>query len=213
MKKILSIALAASMMLVGASAFAQVSVGAGYLNSSAKTTFGSTTSSVPSNGFYAGLGYDLDEGTGFGLSVGAYYSYITSTTAASTSLFGVSLGASSKVEEMYVDLPVNFKFSAELGAKAKGFIYAGPTFSLGVSSTTDSNASIAGITIGGNGKYDNYSSDDYSRFDILVGGGVGIDYGSLRFTVGYNIGMLNRVPSDSYKQTRNVLHAGIAFLF
>ena len=214
MKKIIVSALAASMMLLGTSAFAQVSVGAGYLNSTSKVTYGSSQSSTPMNGFYAGLGYDIEEGSGLGVSVGAYYSYIMNNSSASTSILGISVSGTSKVEEMYLDIPVNLKFSTALGSGVKAFIFAGPTFSYGISSTTDSEASIAGLSLGNSGKYDNYSGGDYGRFDILVGGGLGIDYGSIRFKVGYNVGMLNRLGDDSsYKQTRNVLQAGIAFLF
>ncbi|MBO4916431.1 MAG: outer membrane beta-barrel protein [Bacteroidales bacterium] len=212
MKRIITTLLATSMLLMGTTAFAQMSVGAGYLNSTMKTTVGNQSSSLPSNGFYAGAEYLISEGTGYGISVGAYYSYITSKSSASTSIFGINIGASSKVEEMYIDVPVHFNYSIDLSPSMRGFIYAGPTFSCGVSSTTELSGSIG--SVGGNtGKRDNYASGDYGRFDILVGGGAGLDFGKLRFTVGYDLGMLNRVSSDNYVQKRNVLHAGIGFLF
>ena len=200
------------MMLIGTSAFAQMSVGAGYLNSTMKTTVGSNVSTMPSNGFYAGADYLISEGAGFGISVGAYYSYLTATSSASTSIFGIDIGASSKVQEMYIDVPVNINYSVDLTPSARGFIYAGPAFSCGLSSTTEVSGSIGGIG-GSANKHDNYSDEDYNRFDIMLGGGVGVDFSRLRFTVGYNVGMLNRVSSDNYTQKRNVLHAGLAFLF
>ena len=212
MKKLISIAIAASMMLIGTNAFAQISIGAGYVNSNMKNTAGSSVSNLPSNGFYAGADYLISEGAGFGVSVGAYYSYLIATSSASTSVFGINIGASSKVQEMYLDVPVNFNYSIDLTPSARGFIYAGPAFSFGISSTTEFSGSIG--TLGGStSKHDNYNDSDYNRFDILLGGGVGVDFNRLRFTVGYNLGMLNRVASDSYTQKRNVLHAGLAFLF
>ena len=47
MKKIITTLLAASMMFLGTTAFAQMSVGAGYINSTMKTTISSTASSMP----------------------------------------------------------------------------------------------------------------------------------------------------------------------
>ena len=57
MKKILTSVLAASLMLLGTSAFAQVSVGAGYSNSKMTYSYSSGSSKVdsPTNGFYAPL--------------------------------------------------------------------------------------------------------------------------------------------------------------
>ena len=168
MKRIITTLLAASMMLMGTTAFAQMTIGAGYLNSTMKTTVGNNVSSMPSNGFYVGGDYTISEGVGFGISVGAYYSYITSTSSASTSIFGINIGASSKVEEMYLDMPVHFNYSIGLSPSTRAFVYAGPTFSYGISSTTELSASVG--SVGGNtGKNDNYADGDYKRFDILVG--------------------------------------------
>lgn len=212
MKRIITTLLAASMMLVGTTAFAQMSIGAGYINSSMKTSIGNNSSTMPYNGFYVGGDYTIAEGIGFGISVGAYYSYLTATSSGSFSIFGVNIGASSKVEEMYLDIPVHFNYSVEVSPGLRGFVYAGPTFSYGISSTTELGGSIGGVG-GKTNKSNNYADGSYKPFDILVGGGAGLDFGRLRFTVGYDLGMLNRVPSDNYTQKRNVLHAGIGFLF
>ena len=100
----------------------------------------------------------------------------------------------------------------KLSPQLRGFVYAGPTFSCGLNSTTEVGGSIGGVG-GKSGKHDNYADSDYNRFDILLGGGAGLDFGKLRFTVGYDLGMLNRVSSENFVQKRNVLHAGIGFLF
>lgn len=213
MKRILTTILAASMMLLGTSAFAQISVGAGYVNSSLKTSVGGTsTNSQPANGFYVGGDYLISEGGAFGISVGAYYSYLTSTASTGFSIGSLQIGASSKVEEMYLDIPVNFNLGAELASGIRAFAFAGPTFDFGLSSTTQLGGSIGGKS-GSTGKSDNYANSNYGRFDILVGGGVGVDYNKIRVKVGYNFGMLNKVDSDSITQNRNVLTAGIALLF
>lgn len=212
MKRIITTILAASMMFIGTTAFAQVSIGAGYLNSTMKTTISSSSTTMPYNGFYAGAEYLISEGAGFGVSVGAYYSYVSAKSSGSTTIFGINIGGSSKVQEMYLDAPVRFNYSIDLSPSMRGFIYAGPVFSYGLSSTTEGGISIGGIG-GTSDKHDNYSDSNYKRFDILLGGGAGLDFGNLRFTVGYDLGMLNRYDTDNYIQKRNVLHAGIGFLF
>ena len=208
MKRLLSIAIAASMMLIGTTAFAQVSVGAGYINSTAKATHGSTVLKTPSNGFYAGLGYDINEGAGFGINTGLYFSYLMSQNSGS---IGSIVSGTSKQVETYIDVPVRASLSADMGGLRLG-VFAGPIFSCGISSTTDSSAHVVGVEIG-TGKIDNYANSAYKRFDILVGGGVNVDFGALRFTVSYDLGMLNRYDSEDIKTTRNTLRAGLAFLF
>ena len=54
MKRIITTILAASMMLVGTTAFAQASIGAGYLNETNKATVSNTDVNMGAlNGFYA----------------------------------------------------------------------------------------------------------------------------------------------------------------
>ena len=208
MKRIITTLLAASMMLMGTTAFAQVSVGAGYINSTAKTTYGSNVHTTPSNGFYAGFGYDINEGAGFGINTGLYFSYLLNQNSGS---IGSIVSGTSKQVETYIDIPVRASLSTDLGGLRIG-VFAGPVFSCGITSTTDSSASVGSYEIG-TGKIDNYADDDYKRFDILVGGGANVDFGALRFTVAYDLGMLNRFDSDDLKTTRNTLRAGLAFLF
>lgn len=212
MKKIITIIFTSAMMLIGSQAHAQISVGAGYANSMTRTKVGSNITTVPSNGVYAGIDYNITEGNGGGISVGANFSYLIATKSGKGSFAGINLGGKATVEEMYLDIPVNFNYSMPLGNDMKAFIFAGPTFSLGLSSTIKGEGSILGISVE-TGKRDNYADEDYNRFDILLGGGIGVDYGQLRFKLGYNAGMLNRYNAENFKQTRNLLQLGVAFLF
>ena len=208
MKRIITTILAASMMFIGTTAFAQVSVGAGYINSTSKATHGSTVLKTPSNGFYAGLGYDINEGAGFGINTGLYFSYLFNQNSGS---IGSIVSGTSKLVETYLDVPVRASLSADMGGLRLG-VFAGPVFSCGITSTTDSSASVVGVEIG-TGKIDNYADSSYKRFDILVGGGVNVDFGALRLTVSYDLGMLNRYDTQDFKTNRNTLRAGLAFLF
>ena len=61
MKKIVTILSAALLLLAGTNAFAQMSVGAGYVNSTNSLKFSKNgdASTTAINGFYAGVGYTI----------------------------------------------------------------------------------------------------------------------------------------------------------
>ncbi len=201
-KTILTVMLAA---VTAVSSFAQASIGAGYLESYKKS--GSTSSSQ--NGFYFGVDKNIGDFGDFAVTPGIYLEYVTSSEAAD--FFGLA-GASGKSTEMYLDIPVNFSYGADLGG-ARLFAYAGPTLSFGCLSNIESSASVLGKSTGSR-TVDQYADNsNYSRFDIMIGGGVGLDINVLRLTVGYNYGLVDRYGSDNYDLHRSNLHFGIAYLF
>lgn len=209
MKKIATL-LAAAMLLSGTSAFAQAYIGAGYVNSSDRTTVGNNLSTTATNGFYAGVGYTLPLSGGLSVTPGLTYMMLLSSGADS---FG-PLGLKGDLQEHYLNIPVHLNYGAELAPGVRGFVYAGPTVSLGLASSTKLTASIAGFSA--DKTFDNYADgSDYGRADVMLGGGIGVDFNSLRFTVGYDCGMLNRYTAGNTNTTRhrNQLTAGVAFLF
>ena len=186
MKKILTSVLAASLMLLGTSAFAQVSVGAGYVNSknTYTTSSGSKSDAEPMNGFYVGVDYNVPIGDIFGMSAGVNYEFLTSKD------YELGSFLKGKYTEQYINVPVRLNAGFGLADGVRLFVFGGPTFSYGLSA-------------------------GWNRFDVMVGGGAGLDLmDKIRLTVGYDLGMFNRLPKDSSdKLNRNKLHAGIAFLF
>ena len=215
MKRIITTILAASMMLAGFSAAAQVSVGAGYVNSAykTKTTSGSSTSktSSPAQGFYVGADYDIPIVGGLSMVPGIYYTFATASK--SSSILSLASGTGTTTE-MYVGVPVNFTYSLEFGNEGKIYVFAGPTFNVGVMSQYKLDAtSIVGDY---STKTDNYDDSDYSRFEMLIGGGVGLQYGAIGIKVGYDANLLNRYTGDNasnYYMGRNQLHAGVVYSF
>lgn len=124
------------------------------------------------------------------------------------------LGLKGDLQEHYLNIPVRFDYGAELAPGVRGFVYAGPTLSFGLASSTKLTASIAGYSA--DKVFDNYSDgSDYGRMDVLLGGGIGVDVNKIRFTVGYDCGMLNRYTGDASNTARhrNQLTAGLALLF
>ena len=213
MKKFTVILSAALLLLAGTQANAQMSIGAGYVNSveSYKISKNADPSNNALNGFYAGLGYTIPVVGGLNFTPGVYYEFLTKGDA--TNIGGVA-NVSGKITEHYINVPLTFSFGAELTDGFRVFAYAGPTAAIGLASTTVYNGTVLGISAGST--VDNYNNDGYSRFDILLGAGLGFEIAELvRFNVGYDWGMLNRYigGTEGVSRRNTRLTAGVAFLF
>lgn len=200
-KTIITIALALIAVLPS---FAQMSIGAGYLESTKKV--GSVSSAQ--NGFYVGAENTIGDFGPFKVTPGVYFEYATSSE--STDFFGLA-GTTGKSTEMYLDVPVNFSYGVDFEG-ARLFGYAGPTFSLGCLSNIETSASVLGQSSGVT-TIDQYEQNgNYGRFDLMVGGGVGVDIDVLRLTIGYNYGLIDR-DGGSADLHRTCLRIGLALLF
>ncbi|MBO4605726.1 MAG: outer membrane beta-barrel protein [Bacteroidales bacterium] len=209
MKKVLmTLALVA---VAATSAFAQFSVGAGYLQNTQKDiyTSGSTTTITPTTtqGFYAGADYAFDLGQGLGLTAGLKGSFLFGEKT--VSLLGAS--ATGKSTEIYIAVPIQCNYTYAITNDFKVFGFAGPTFAMGLSSkvkTTNNITDDVNIT-------DNYADgSNYSRTNLFLGAGVGVDLmNTIRFKFGYDIGLLDRDNRDDYKVNDAQLYFGVAYLF
>ena len=209
MKKVLmTLALVA---VAATSAFAQISVGAGYLANTQKTSYTSgsttTTTTTPQSGFYAGADYTLDMGQGLGLAAGLKASLLSDTHT--TTILGIS--GTTKTTEIYLGVPVQFNYSYALSNDLRLFALAGPTFSLGLSSKSKFTNNVNDdVTI-----TDNYGDDsDYKKFNVLLGAAAGVDVmNTIRIKVGYDLGLLNRSAADNTKVNDAQWYVGVAYLF
>lgn len=202
MKKFVTILSAALLLLAGTNAFAQMSVGAGYLSSTETVKSGSSsTDRTPLNGFYAGVSYTVPIASGISFTPGIYYGLAAKSNA--TSIFGLQIEG--KQQDSFINVPLHFSFGAELGSGLRCFVYGGPSASFAVASKV----------ISGSTTYDRLKDNDsLQRFDLMLGGGVGLEINDIvRFQVGYDFGMLNRTDSENFLVRRNQLTAGVAFLF
>ena len=202
MKKIVTLLSAALVLLAGAPAFAQASIGAGYLSSTEVVKSGSSSNErTPLNGFYVGLTYTVPIASNISFNPGIYYGFAAKSNAAS--IFGLKLEG--KQQDHFVNVPLHLSFGADLGSGLRFFVYGGPSASFAVASKI----------ISGSTSYDRLTDNDgLQRFDIMLGAGVGLQFNDmLRFQVGYDAGMLNRYNSSNYTVHRNQLTAGVAFLF
>lgn len=213
MKKILTTLFAASMMLLGTAAIAQPSIGVGFANSTDYYKASGSQHNTSLSGFYVGGSYNLPLTGSLNVAPGIYYSYLTKSDA------GSYLGANVKgdVKEHYLTVPVMFNVGLPISDGIVGRIYAGPSLAYGLASNVKYSGSatlpIIG-TVGGDKTIDNYDSD-YGRFDIMLGGGVAIEfYDIVRFNVGYDYGLVNRYTGDGdITRHRAQLNVGVAYLF
>ena len=196
MKKLMIMAVA---LLTAGFASAQVTYSIGYINTSTKSEFktviGKVSETNTMNGFTISvddninLAGDLNVAPGLGMDLS----------------FGKDNGISYKKFGIYV--PVDFNYGFALGSDLKLFIYAGPTFDLGlIYNGKDDNGN----------KVNAYKEDEgnMKRFDLLLGGGAWITYQDvLRFKVGYKAGMLNTCKTDGATVKNNVLSVSVGYVF
>lgn len=209
MKRFLSTVLAASMMLIGTAALAQPSIGVGFVNSTDKAKAGNTSTTTSLNGFNVGASYNFNIAGALNVAPGLYYTLVTKSDA--DNFLGV-VDTKSDITEHYLSVPVMFNVGLPLADGIVGRVYAGPTLAYGLASNTKVKASAAGFS--NDTKVNNYDDDNYGRFDVMLGGGVAVDFFDIvRFKVGYDYGLVNRYDSDNITLHRSQLTVGVAYLF
>lgn len=202
MRKSIKIMIAAALMLISASAYAQLSVGAGYLNTTLLEKQGSLSSGENFNGLYIEADWKINIYSDFiGFTPGVRYNFGT------TSVEGVSWN------EQYVDIPLMFDFGYSFSDSFRFFAFTGPSISLGISS----NMKSSGVKVNMyefTGEYLDGVAD-YGRFDLMFGYGIGADIcGRVRIKAALDHGLLNRMKNNLGSVThRNLIRLGAAYLF
>jgi hypothetical protein len=212
MKKFFSTLLAASLMLLGTQAFAQMSVNAGYLSST--QSFGDSNSkSVNSNGAYAGVSFNVPISGGLAVAPGVYYSMITNKSGGAGTILGIPASATSTFMEHAINVPVYLNYGIELARDTKFMIYGGPTAQYGLASTTTLAGGVGEISA--DRKYNNYADNsNYNRMNVYLGGGVAFQVAAIQIAVGYDYGMMNLYKGDNAVKThRSNLKLGVGFVF
>ncbi len=205
MRKLLTIALAATMLLAGTNASAQKwTASGGYssfslMGSEAKYIM---TGSMP--GFHFGVSYDYPFSSIEGLTVepGIYFShYGKDRSMAFTE-------SAKEYRANYLSVPVNLKYCLPFDADFQLTALTGPRFNMGIGG----NMFSKGLTYPG-----------LKRFDAQWGVGlVATIVDAISIRAGYDIGLSKCIKNDSknkpdlsedLKVYRNTFHVGIGFLF
>lgn len=205
-KLILSLAIAA---IAAGSAMAQVSVGAGYLNQTSKSSLSESSSSKgSSDGFYVGAAFSCPIIAGLSVDPGVYYGFLTSSTDVNIAGFELANG---KTQSHYLMIPIDLRYSFHALDFLDVFALAGPRFNVGLASTT----TVSALGDAVEQKIDNYGENSsLQRFDFGLGVGIGFDlFQMVRIKVGYDWGLLDVNKTDAVTTNNSMLHAGVAFLF
>ncbi len=193
MKKIM---LFAAVLLTAGYASAQVSYQLGFIATAEESTTSigaiSTTSKNNYSGFMVGADYNINLAGGLNVAPGLEmeFSLDKRTDALNNDI---------KYKEFDLLVPVDFNYGFDLGQALKLYVFAGPTFDLGLMSKIEDNDQFD------HGK---------KRFDILLGPGVWVDINDLiRVKAGYKWGMLDLFDNDNTTWKRNRLTLSVGYIF
>ena len=212
------IAIAAALVLFGTQAFAQFSVGAGYINSTQSGKYKDiqgnwqkNKNTIDLNGAYVGANYTIDLGdlvNGLGITPGVYFTLLAGKDKDITTLSYTDVAA---------NVPININYGFDLTGAFKLFAYAGPIFQLGIIRTgVDSSANpkttvnyykdqtVAGVVVG----------KAHNRFNIYLGGGLGFEVNDqIQVILGYNHSLMNLYQEENAKAARSQITVGVGYKF
>ncbi len=237
MKKIFAAvaSMAALLCLSSVPASAKSGLEAGYVNSSYSFKTGiSSDNNYSLNGFYVGLSKDVRLFAGLHIVPGIYYTYLTDNSK--EEVLGLKLRGNDS--DHYLSIPIMFRYQFGLPG-VKLYVFAGPTLSAGLVAKQKYIVSgdILGTNINGEVSYNLYTGKVktdgidifqdgenpvdgivpdymYNRFDVQLGGGVGIEVLKfLEVKVGYDFGLINRYKGDAAELYRNQFYAAVGFRF
>lgn len=168
-----------------------------------------TTDKIAIHGITVGFDYDLLLFNLIGLNFGINYTY----SFRNKSIMNSNKFTGSKDSYHTLDAPVRFMLSLPLTSDLRLLAFAGPKFTFDLAGTA--NHYIDGNKVGSNNLY---SDSSYrSRFDVLLGPGVGLRYKNLILKTGYDFGLLNlninEVTKDKLKVTQEQLYVKLGLAF
>lgn len=223
MKKIFSIL--AVLVLSAATSFAQITIGAGYAHNIATSKVGdSSPAKALTDGFYVEGGYQFQLADIVTFNPTLRYTFLTSgeSNSIAVPIIGTLTG-SARLTEHYLSIPAMFELNLELN-NGRFFMFAGPTFELGLASNLKLSASAYeglgsyiheafGLGSKANMSIDLYRDKTYNRFDALIGGGIGFQFGKFIIKAGYNYGMVDRNKTSKVTLHDQQIYGGVAFTF
>lgn len=202
---------------------AQVGIEGGYMGTMYKVKTGENEkASAPMNGFYVGVNDEVRIVAGLAVQPGLYYSY--GTESESKNLAGIDF--TGNTSEHNINIPVHLKYTFDLLPVLGIYVYGGPTLTVGLVSREKLSVkgNFLGSEIDGSLSYDNYSGkfsssnlsesvqnevnkyvsqNQLSRFDVMLGGGVGLNlFKFITVKGGYDYGFINRYKGDLDDQAK-----------
>ena len=128
------------------------------------------------------------------------------------------------INPMYLQIPIHVGYKFELSEGMKFVVNAGPYFAYGLGGKikTKEDGITGSIDIFKDQDIDGFNIKGMKRFDLGIGVGLGLEFGALKFGLGYDLGLLNPTPSysdyEDYEEsnekfTLNNLYLTVGFKF
>ena len=137
---------------------------------------------------------------------------ITNKSGGAGTILGIPVSASSTFMEHAINVPLYQTLGSELAHDTRVYVFGGPTAQYGLASTTKLAGGVGESSA--DRTYDNYENENYNRFNVYLGGGVGFTVAHINLTVGYDYGMMNLYKGDNATKThRSNLKIGLGFEF
>lgn len=176
-----------AMLILSVSAFAQVSVGVGYLHNNKGLSDDKgegLTQVISMHGLFLGVDYNYNIIKGLSFLAGVNYQFLT--------------GLKDELQEHTLEFPLNLRYNYRFNKWVKGFIFTGPALSVGLASTMDSE--------------NNYATKRLKRFNLFLEAGLGVELiDKVNLTLGYGWGCLNKAHKNRVHDSH--LKLGVAYLF
>ena len=225
MKKILGILFVS--LFLSISAFAQLHLGAGYVNQSL-----SEHNPHLLNGFYVGSGYSITIGKRASVTPGFYYLRSQGGLNDAENLwltrFYTTSGSIKDQKEYFRNntlmLPIQVSYSIVSSPVFRLFVSGGPSLSYELNTSYEYSSptwegSCKDLLSGSDRTIE--TDIDYSRWSIGIGAGIGmVLYKHYRITAGYEYGLNNRLSGREYHTMQDDksmhtkrIHLGLAYVF
>lgn len=212
-------------VVISANMMAQISVNVGYLNDSRNTTTklgdNSKTTKAAYNGFTLGASYTYNFMEWMGVTGGVNYQFLNNHQDIDV-MIGTT-GTKTDINTMIhaLDVPIRLEAGYNFTDDLRVFGYVGPKFVFDLAGKAKS--TTTGYINGkkqGDAKTESgdiFKDTNYSRFNLMMGPGVGVKYSNFSLRVGYDWGLLNRnTDADSKKDriySNNQLYVTLGYSF
>ena len=147
----------------------------------------------------------------FGLNAGLNFQFLNNHE--DIDVFGTETDINTTIHAL--DIPVRFEVGYNFTDALRVFGYVGPKFVFDLSGKTKTKISTA-IGEGNSESQDMFKDTDYSRFNLMLGPGVGVKFNALSLRLGYDLGLLNRYTgeaNDNFKIRNNQFYVTLGYSF
>ena len=209
MKKIiLTIILVA---VAATSAFAQFAVGAGVAHGTLNSK-DVPDESLVTNGLYVEGTFSMPIADGLTFVPGLRYTLLGNSDASGIDIEDMDIAdIKASITEHYLSVPLMLQFNFNVG-QLNMFAFAGPTIELGLASDLSISGDVAGFNFAESVSL--FGEDGlFTRTDVAVTGGAGVQIRRFFLKASYDFGLLNRSIEDGLDLNDQQLRLGVGYLF